>query len=86
MAVNLSAEQFSQPDLVDAHPRGAARTRTCRRAAWSWSSPRSAVMRDTERSVRTLREIAALGVRISVDDFGTGYSSLSYLRRLPLHS
>jgi EAL domain-containing protein (putative c-di-GMP-specific phosphodiesterase class I) len=42
-------------------------------------------MRDAERSVRILTQLASLGVRISVDDFGTGYSSLSYLRRLPLH-
>ena len=32
----------------------------------------------------TLRELKALGVRISIDDFGIGYSSLSYLKRLPI--
>jgi diguanylate cyclase len=31
-----------------------------------------------------LRELRALGIRISVDDFGTGYSSLAYLQRLPV--
>jgi EAL domain-containing protein (putative c-di-GMP-specific phosphodiesterase class I) len=30
-----------------------------------------------------LRQLHALGVRISIDDFGTGYSSLAYLKRLP---
>lgn len=44
----------------------------------------SAVMHDAEQSIEILRQLSALGVRISVDDFGTGYSSLSYLRRLPL--
>lgn len=32
----------------------------------------------------TLRNLRALGVRISLDDFGTGYSSLSYLKRFPV--
>jgi EAL domain-containing protein (putative c-di-GMP-specific phosphodiesterase class I) len=31
-----------------------------------------------------LRQLKALGLRLSLDDFGTGYSSLSYLKRLPL--
>lgn len=41
-------------------------------------------MRDTERSIETLRKLKDFGVTIAIDDFGTGYSSLSYLRRLPL--
>jgi diguanylate cyclase (GGDEF)-like protein len=40
-------------------------------------------MFDATRAIRTLEELAALGVRVSVDDFGTGYSSLSYLQQLP---
>jgi diguanylate cyclase len=31
-----------------------------------------------------LRELRAMGVRLSVDDFGTGYSSMSYLKILPV--
>jgi EAL domain-containing protein (putative c-di-GMP-specific phosphodiesterase class I) len=33
-----------------------------------------------------LRELRALGVRISVDDFGTGFSALGYLRSHPVTS
>jgi diguanylate cyclase (GGDEF)-like protein len=42
------------------------------------------IMSDPERSLRYLRELNELGVKLVMDDFGTGYSSLSYLRRLPV--
>ena len=44
----------------------------------------SMIMGDIEHTIRVLKSIKALGVRIAVDDFGTGYSSLSYLQRLPI--
>ena len=44
----------------------------------------SIVMDDVEGAITTLRELADLGVLLSVDDFGTGYSSFSYLKRLAL--
>jgi diguanylate cyclase (GGDEF)-like protein len=43
------------------------------------------IMTDPEQALTTLRELDAMGIRLSIDDFGTGYSSLAYLRRLPVH-
>ncbi|MCK4711031.1 MAG: bifunctional diguanylate cyclase/phosphodiesterase [Gammaproteobacteria bacterium] len=38
---------------------------------------------NTSSTFKTLKELQALGVKISIDDFGTGYSSLSYFRDIP---
>jgi EAL domain-containing protein (putative c-di-GMP-specific phosphodiesterase class I) len=45
----------------------------------------SLLMSSADDSVRTLRKLHRMGVRLSIDDFGTGYSSLSYLKRFPIH-
>ena len=37
-----------------------------------------------DAALATLRELAALGVRLHLDDFGVGFSSLSYLHRFPI--
>lgn len=44
----------------------------------------SALMIDPVRAQDTLRQLKALGVRLSIDDFGAGYSSLAYLKHLPV--
>jgi diguanylate cyclase (GGDEF)-like protein len=45
----------------------------------------STIMSEPAIIIRVLKELSALGARLSVDDFGTGYSSLSYLQKLPVH-
>ena len=82
VAVNLSAEQFQQANLV-AMVKSALEGAGIDPSQLVLELTESSVMRDAERSVRVLTQLSALGVQISVDDFGTGYSSLSYLRRLP---
>jgi diguanylate cyclase (GGDEF)-like protein len=43
----------------------------------------TALVRDMNRALTTLRQIKALGVKVAMDDFGTGYSSLANLRAFP---
>ena len=43
----------------------------------------TALVRDFERALATLRQLKTLGICIAMDDFGTGYSSLSNLRAFP---
>lgn len=83
VAVNLSAKQFVQPDLVDnigqiLYESGMAPNDL------RLELTESVTMRDEERATRILSELKTLGVRVCMDDFGTGYSSLSYLRRFAL--
>ncbi len=42
------------------------------------------LMQDTEDTVRVLKQLKDLSLRIALDDFGTGYSSLSYLTSFPV--
>lgn len=46
----------------------------------------SLLMENPDQVAGLLRDLIALGLRISLDDFGTGYSSLAYLHRLPFHT
>jgi EAL domain-containing protein (putative c-di-GMP-specific phosphodiesterase class I) len=42
------------------------------------------IMDQPDEAIQKLKELKALGVKISIDDFGTGYSSLSYLKKFPI--
>lgn len=83
VAVNVSARQFVQADLVG---------QIAQILYESGLEPfnlrleltESVTMEDEERAARIFGELKALGVRLCMDDFGTGYSSLSYLRRFSL--
>ena len=83
VAVNLSARQFQQPNLVDEVAAVLEETKL-RPDLLELEITESNAMQNAEKTIYTLRELKALGVRIAMDDFGTGYSSLSYLKRFPI--
>jgi diguanylate cyclase (GGDEF)-like protein len=83
VAVNLSARQFRQSELVPLIAQSLA-DNGLDPALLTLEITEGAVMHDVEAAVVTVRQLKALGVRLSLDDFGTGYSSLSYLKRFPI--
>jgi len=83
VAVNLSAQQFRRPELVDQlgtvlQLAGPGRAPLCLEIT------ENALLEHGDEMVAILRAIRDLDIRIALDDFGTGYSSLSYLQRLPV--
>ncbi len=83
IAVNLSARQFEQPDLLDVIREILADTGV-KPAQLEIELTESTVMHHVEQAISVLGELKKLGVRVAIDDFGTGYSSLSYLTRFPI--
>ena len=82
VAVNLSPVQFAHANLPKLVHEVLLETGLSA-ARLELELTESTIMRDKVRSLRTLRQIRALGVAIALDDFGTGYSSLETLRAFP---
>ena len=85
VAVNLSARQFRQPNLVEV-VAGILRETELDPAHLELELTESLVMQNVEVTIATLDRLKAMGIKLSIDDFGTGYSSLSYLKRFPIHT
>lgn len=84
MAVNLSARQLADPELVTKVQK-TLQLSGLPAEALELEITESAVMDHTEDAIQVLKHLAGLGVGLSLDDFGTGYSSLAYLKSLPVH-
>ncbi len=82
VAVNLSPAQFRDKSLVTVVINALARSRLDP-SRLELEITESVLLAETDANLSTLRQLKALGIRISMDDFGTGYSSLSYLRSFP---
>lgn len=83
IAVNLSAVQFRQPNLIH-EVAGILQETGMAPAELELEITESAIIEDTENAARTLRKLKDMGIRIALDDFGTGFSSLGYLKRFPV--
>ncbi len=83
VSVNLSPRQFDQPDLVS-QVRDALHESGLRPENLELEITESNAMSDVDKTVKLLKELKLLGVRVAIDDFGTGYSSLSYLKLFPI--
>jgi diguanylate cyclase (GGDEF)-like protein/PAS domain S-box-containing protein len=83
VSVNISSRHFLQPSLLD----------DLKEVLGNCGLPpqhlkleitETALMEDSEETVRLAQRLKDFGIRLVIDDFGTGYSSLSYLQRLPI--
>lgn len=83
VAINLSARQFSEQDLVKMieHEISAAGLQP---ALLELELTERVIMRNVEETRAKLQALKDIGVKLSVDDFGTGYSSMNYLKLFPL--
>jgi EAL domain-containing protein (putative c-di-GMP-specific phosphodiesterase class I) len=83
MAVNLSPRQLKDPDLI-AKVTAVLSSSGIDAGSLTLEITETALVEDSHATLTRLRELKALGIKLSIDDFGTGYSSLSYLRQFPV--
>ncbi len=83
VAVNLSARQFVQANLVSDVARVLDASGLAP-GSLELEITESMVMDNPEQAIRTLRQLKSMGIALAIDDFGTGYSSLGYLKRFPI--
>lgn len=84
VAVNFSAYQFRQNDLVE-NIEALLQRLQLQPQQLEVEITETALMQDPETARSLLKRLRDLGISISLDDFGTGYSSLSYLKRFPVN-
>ncbi len=82
LAINVSAEQFSNPDFVDL-VKATLDAYEIAPGRLKLEITESLLLDNLEQIILKMTALKSKGVSFSLDDFGTGYSSLSYLKRLP---
>ncbi|MFO0754627.1 MAG: EAL domain-containing protein [Thermodesulfovibrionales bacterium] len=85
ITVNLSAQQFQQPALVEL-VSGIVQETGLGPHNLGIEVTESTAMRDIDLAIPNLKGLHARGIKLAIDDFGTGYSSLNYLKRFPIHA
>ena len=83
LSVNVSPRQFAYQDVTETVVAALQNSGLDPRCL-ELEITESVLVRDDDATAAVLRDLRAIGVRISLDDFGTGYSSLSYITRFPL--
>ncbi|XQW85954.1 EAL domain-containing protein [Thalassotalea piscium] len=85
IAVNLSAVQFTQPNLVGMISDILQESQLPAKYL-ELEITEGTVMNSPQAAIETMLQIRAMGIHLSLDDFGTGYSSLAYLKKFPLNT
>ena len=85
IAVNLSAVQFTQPNLVDMIANILVESGLPAQYL-ELEITEGTVMGSPQKAIEIMQQIRAMGIHLALDDFGTGYSSLAYLKKFPLNT
>lgn len=85
MSVNLSAKQFTKPDLTG-QIESIIRKANLSNTNLKIEITESILIERTSLATQILSELKERNIQTCIDDFGTGYSSLSYLHRFPIHT
>ena len=83
VAVNLSARQFSDPNLLQTILDVLTKSKIPP-ANLELEITESILMDDVESAIAIMQALKDRGIHMSIDDFGTGYSSLAYIKRFPI--
>ncbi|ORJ60261.1 putative bifunctional diguanylate cyclase/phosphodiesterase [Geothermobacter hydrogeniphilus] len=85
MAVNISGQQFKQPDFLTVVDRALREADfDPARLELEMELTETVLLHNVETTLRNLRGLKERGISLAIDDFGTGYSSLSYLKDFPI--
>ncbi|MFZ2491475.1 MAG: EAL domain-containing protein [Thermoanaerobaculia bacterium] len=83
MAVNVSARQFQQPNIVSII-HGALERSGFDPNYLEIEITESTAMFNPDLTAEILLDLKTLGMSVAIDDFGVGHSSLNYLKRFPI--
>ncbi len=84
VSINLSAEALLDADVAQAL-LGALQRWKLHPALVVIELTESVLLKSPDDALIKIRELVALGARLSIDDYGAGFSSLTYLKQLPAH-
>lgn len=83
IAINLSAEQFVDPELIPTLKRLLDKYEL-QGSYFELELTERTLVQSIETMISIMMQIKAMGLHFAIDDFGTGYSSLSYLKKMPM--
>ena len=85
IAINASSHHLRNTELFTDYER-LLRTYHIPASLLEIELTESCLIGHIDHTIKHMKLLQDLGLKISIDDFGTGYSSLSYLSRLPIDS
>ncbi|OCQ91746.1 PAS fold family protein [Oscillatoriales cyanobacterium USR001] len=85
ISVNLSGQQFSQPDLIDKFKEILQET-GLDGSSLKLEITETVITEGSVKATTILKRLRDLDIQLCIDDFGTGYSSLSRLHHFPINT